>query len=86
MVTMGTEVEPNSVVEKSKYFNRLDEAFGLMYLSISREILIHVDSLKTPNEVWQKLKFPFGKTDHLRGHELENQLISLSLTHFETIQ
>ena len=25
-VTMGTEVEPNSVVEKSKFFNMLDEA------------------------------------------------------------
>ena len=27
-VTMGTKKEPNYVVEKSKYFNRLDEAFG----------------------------------------------------------
>ena len=35
-VTMGTKVEPNPVVEKSKYFNRLDEAFGLLCLSISR--------------------------------------------------
>ena len=34
-VTMGTEVEPNSDVEKAKYFNRLDEAFGLLCLSIS---------------------------------------------------
>ena len=50
-VTMGTKVEPNSEVEKAKYFNRLDEAFGLLCLSISREILFHIDSLKTPNEV-----------------------------------
>ena len=50
-VTMGTEVEPNSAVEKSKYFNRLDEAFRLLCLIISREILFHVDSLTTPNEV-----------------------------------
>ena len=50
-VTMGTEVEPNSTVEKAKYFNRLDEAFGLMCLSISRVLLFHVDSLTTPNEV-----------------------------------
>ena len=33
-VTMGTEVEPNSTVEKSKYFNRLDEAYALLCLSI----------------------------------------------------
>ena len=36
-VTMGREVEPNSVVEKSKYFNRLDEEFGLLFLRISRD-------------------------------------------------
>ena len=50
-VTMGTEVEPNSAVEKAKYFNRLDEKFGLLCLSISRELLFHIDSLTTPNEV-----------------------------------
>ena len=49
-VTMGTEVEPNSAIKKSKYFNRLDEPYGMLCLSISRELLFHVDSLKTPNE------------------------------------
>ena len=34
-VTMGTEVEPNSAVEKAKYFKKLDEAYGLMSLIIS---------------------------------------------------
>ena len=65
---MGTEVEPNYPMEKSKYFNRLDEAFGFLCLSISREILFHVDSLTTQNEVWVKLESLFGKTDELRGH------------------
>ena len=51
-VTMGREVEPNSTVEESKYLNRLDEAFGLLCLNISREIMFHIDSLTTPNEVW----------------------------------
>ena len=50
-VTMGTEVEPNSAVEKAKYFNRLDEAYGLLCLSFSRELLFHIDSLTTPNEL-----------------------------------
>ena len=49
-VTMGTEVEPNSIVEKTKYFNRLDEAYEFICLSISREILLHIDNLKTLNE------------------------------------
>ena len=54
-VTMGTENDPNSVVEKSKYFNRLDEAFEMLCLSISRDLFFHVDNLTTPNEVWLKL-------------------------------
>ena len=29
-LTMGTKLEPNFVVEKAKYFNRLDEAFGML--------------------------------------------------------
>ena len=69
--TMGIEVEPNSVAEKAKYFNRLDEEFGLLFLSISRELLFHIDSLTTPNEVWVKLETLFGKTDELHGHQLE---------------
>ena len=66
--TMGIEVEPNSTVEKAMYFNRLDEAYGFLCLSISRELLFHIDSLTTPNEVWVKLETLFGKTDELRGH------------------
>ena len=85
-VTMGTEVEANSAVEKTKYFNRLDEAYGMLGLSISREILFHIDYLKTPNDLWVKLETLFGKTSKLRGHRLEKELISLSPAHFDTIQ
>ena len=67
-VTMGTEVEPNSVVEKAKYFNKLDEAYGLLCLSISRELLFHLDIFTSPKEVWEKLESLFGKTDELCGH------------------
>ena len=67
-VTMGTKLEPNSAVEKAKYFNRLDEAFGLLCLSISRELFFHIDSLKKPNDFWVKLETLFGKTNELRGH------------------
>ena len=85
-VTMGTETKPNSVGEKYKYFNILDEEFGMLCLNISRDLLFHVDSLGTYNEVWLKLVSLFGKTDEMRGHQLENDLISLSTAHYETIQ
>ena len=83
---MGTEVEPNSTVEKDKYFNKLDEAYGLLCLSISREFFFHLDCLTSPKEVWEKLESLFGKTDELRGRQLENELISLSPAHYDTIQ
>ena len=86
IVTMGTETEPNSDVEKSKYFNIIDDAFGMLCLSISGDLLFHVDSLGTPNEVWLKLESLFGKTDDMRGHQLKNELFSLISTHYETIQ
>ena len=84
-VTMGIEVEPNYVGEKAKYFNRLDEAYGLLCLSISREILFHIDSLTTPNEFWLKLETLFGKINELRGHHLENELIGMIPMPFDTI-
>ena len=73
-------------MEKYRNFNRLDEAFGMMCLSASRDLLFHVDSIGTPNEFWINLESLFGKTDEMRGHQLENELISLSPDHYETIQ
>ena len=58
----------------------------MLCLNISRDLLFHVDSIGTPNEVWLNLESLFGKTDEMRGHRLENELISLSPTHYETIQ
>ena len=85
-VAMGTEAEPNSAVEKSKYFNRLDEAFGMLCLRILRDLIFHLDSMTTPNKVWLNIESLFGNTTDMRGHQLENELISLSPTHFDTIQ
>ena len=55
-VTMATEVEPNAATEKIKWHNRRDEAYGLLCLSISRDLLFHLDGLTSKNEVWEKLE------------------------------
>ena len=57
-----------------------------MCLSISRDLLFHLDGLTSPNEVWEKLTDIFGKTDEMRGHQIENELISLSPNSFESLQ
>ena len=33
-VTLDKEPKPNAAVEKSKYMNKLDEAYGFLYLGI----------------------------------------------------
>ena len=54
-VIMATKVGPSAAAEKIKWYNRRDEAYGLLCLSISRDLLFHLDSLTSPNEVWEKL-------------------------------
>ena len=85
-VTVGLETEPQDATEKIKWFNKCDEAFGTLCMSVSPGLLFHIESSTTPNEVWTKLETLFGKHDELRGHQLENELIGLSPTNFDTIQ
>ena len=74
---MGREVEPQQHIEKYKFLNRLDEAFGFMCIHISREILFHLEVLRSPKELWDKIEYLFGKQDELRGHILDNEVIAL---------
>src|SRR5713226_2806472 len=83
---MEKEAEPNAAAEKIKWHNRRDEAYGLLCLSISKDLLFHIDGLTSPNEVWEKLVDIFGNTDEMRGHQIENELISLSPNSFESLK
>ena len=85
-VTKVLEIEPNAVVEKSRWHNRKDEAYGLLCISLFPKILFHLDALTNPNELCIKLESLFGKQYELRGHQLENELISLRQSEFETIE
>ena len=85
-VTMETKADPNSAVEKIKWHNKRDGAYGLLCLSISRDLLFHLDGLTSPNEVWENLVEIFGNTYEMRGHQIENELISLSPSSFESLQ
>ena len=85
-VTMAIVVDFDAATEKIKWQNRRDEAYGLLCLSISRDLLFHLDGLTSPNEVWENILEIFGKTDEMRGHQIKNELISLSLNSFESLQ
>ena len=82
---MDTKVEPGPAIEKSRFLNKKDEAFGFLCLSISDELLFHLMDLKTPKEIWDKLESLYGKHDDLRFYQLENELMSLQPSNFETL-
>ena len=77
MIIYGWEAEPHQYVEQKKFMNRCDEAFAYLCTYISRDILFHLEGLRTPRESWEKLDILFNKQDDLRGHILENNLVSL---------
>ena len=62
---MAIEEYPNAAAEKIKWHNKRDEAYGLLCLSISRDLVFHLDRLTSPNEVWEKLVEIFGNTFHI---------------------
>ena len=84
-VTMETKVDTNATTEKIKWNNRRDEAYGILCLSISRDLLFHIDGLTSPNEVSENIVEIFSKTDEMRGNQIDNELISLSPSSFESL-
>ena len=60
---MALKNGPNAIVEKAKWHNRMDEAYGLLFLLISLDLLFHLDGLSTPNQLWTKLESLFGVQD-----------------------
>ena len=85
-VTLALENEPNVVIEKAKWNNRLDESYGLIFLSIYLDLIFHLYGLITPNQVWTKLESLFRVQDKIREHHLENDLFSLGPSSFDSIQ
>jgi hypothetical protein len=85
-LTMNTKIEPTSAIEKSKYLNQMDEAFGTICSPISLELLFHISSCKTPNESWTTMEEIFGKQDKIRGHMLKVELLTLDPKTLDSLQ
>ena len=45
IVTMETEAKPNVAADKIKWHNKRDEAYGLLLLRVSRDLLFHLDGM-----------------------------------------
>ena len=65
--------------------NRCDESHGLIGMSISTNLQFHISRIDEPDQAWEKLEYVFGKHNEIRGHQLENELISLNRNDFSCI-
>ena len=55
-ITMATEVQLNGAADKIRWHNRRDEVYALLCPSISRDLLFHLDSLTSADEVWENIE------------------------------
>jgi hypothetical protein len=85
-LTMNKEKKLTLAIEKSKYLNRMDEAFITMCSFISLDLLFHISSCKTSNEAWTTMEGIFGKYDEMRGHMLEVEFLTLDPKSFNNLQ
>jgi hypothetical protein len=60
-ICMVTNIEPTYAIKKNKYLNHMDEAYDLLCVSMSPEILFHIEACTTLDEIWTKLEDLFGK-------------------------
>ena len=54
-------------------------------MSISTDLWFHISGIDEPDKAWEKLESVFGKHNEIRGHQLENELISLNPSDFACI-
>jgi hypothetical protein len=68
------------------WYQSMDEALKTICSLIFPDLLFHISSCKTPNEVWKTLDGIFGKHDEKRGHMMEVELLTLYRKIFDNIQ
>jgi len=54
----------------------MEEAYGLLYFSISPNLIFHVEAVPTHQNVWNNIEGLHWRIYELVGHQLENDLIS----------
>ena len=62
-IILGRDTEPHHPVEKNKFMNCLDESFSYQCTHISKDLLFHLEGLRTAREAWEKLEVLFGKQE-----------------------
>ena len=58
---MDNEEDLHSAIDKSRFLNKKDEAFGFLCLPVFWDLLFHLSGLNIPKEIWDKLEALYGK-------------------------
>jgi hypothetical protein len=54
-------------------------------MSISLDLRYHLQEIDDPEEAWENIEFVFGKINIIRAQQLENQVLTLSLSDFSCL-
>ena len=72
--------------KKDKWKHEQDQARGLIGMSIAQDLRFHIQEIDSPNEAMKKLNIVFGIKNEIRAHQLENELLTLDLNNFSSIE
>ena len=71
-ITLGTEVAPDEDENQAKWENKNDQAHGLIWMSISPDLIFHLDGEDSPVKAWEQLNKFFGIKNEIQAFQLEN--------------
>jgi hypothetical protein len=80
--TLAKEIESIDYENKFKWVNKNGKTHGLIGMSISPDLIFHLQGIDDPNDAWTKLETVFGKNNIIRAHQFENNLMNLSPKYF----
>jgi hypothetical protein len=85
LINLGNKTTATDDDKKSKWYNRNDEACGLIRMSISPDLRYHLQGIDDLEEAWNTIESVFGKLNIIRAQQLENQILTLSPSDFSCL-
>ena len=75
-----------STYQTLQHQNKMDEAMGMIFLSVEESLQFHLDECSTPQEMWDKFHALFGIGNKFRALQIEAELTSLAPNAFSSIE
>jgi hypothetical protein len=67
-ITLGKETPPIDASKKDKWYNKNDEAHGLIRMSISNDLGFDCQGVDNADNTWTKMETIFNKHNEIRAH------------------